>query len=144
MTAIGVNVEVSPRLRKLGSEITRRSDRLYETAAKGMAQEVARRAPGGAAGRIGRSFFARDDMVISAHPGARALDVGAYITPKGLNKLSATDLRRQRRRLRFEVDGRTVFVPSVRLPGRHYVRQALRKRRSIVDRAFDEVYGDLA
>lgn len=143
MTAIGVSVKVPPEVRRLGSEIARREPRLYAEAARGMAAEVARRAPGGAGGRVGRSFFARDNMVISSHPGARALDVGAYITPKGLRKLGAAELRRQPRRLRFQVDGRTVFATSVRIPAKHYVRQALRRRRSIINRAFETVYGDL-
>jgi hypothetical protein len=143
VTAVRVSVDVPPELRKLSSEITRRSGRLYDAAAKGMAAEVARRAPGGAGGRVGRSFFSRGGDVIPAHPGARALDRGAYITPKGLRGLSGRDLRLQRRRLRFKVDGKTVFAPSVRIPARHYIRQALRKRRSIIDRAFEQVFGGI-
>lgn len=103
-----------------------------------MSVEVAKRAPGGPGGKVGRSFHAVGQAVVSSFRGAKALDVGAYIVPKKRQTKSG-----RRPMLRFQGEGGVVFRPSARIPAHHYIRSALRRRRSVVDSAVRRVYGDL-
>lgn len=117
-------------------------------AADRLADEIAKRAPGGASGSVGRSFRGRTVSdtkaeIVSTHPGAKALERGGRITPKGMGRLSDREIRMKRRSLRFQVGGRTVFVPSVRIGARKYVAKGLRPRSRIVREAYMEAFDTL-
>lgn len=138
MTGLNVKVEIPPKLLGMAEELATRERRLYETAAQGMAFEVARLAPGGAGRKIGRSFHAVGPLVVSASEAAHALDVGAFITAK--NRTTKTGRRGV---IRFQGKDGPVYRAFVRLPARHYVRRALLHRKSIISAAVRKVYGDL-
>jgi hypothetical protein len=139
MPPLSVKVEVSPKLLGLANELQKRTPRLYAEAAKGMRDEVARKAPGGPAGKIGRSFRAVGPLVVSSSPAAHALEGGAYIKAK--NNRRTTGGRRGV--IRFQGDDGPVYRMGVKIPAKHYVRKALVRRKSIIDKAVRKVYGDL-
>jgi hypothetical protein len=64
----------------------------------------------------------------SNHPGAKALDKGAYIRGHG-------------KKLRFHVEGRTIFTKAVRIKGTKYVAKGLRKRNKIVTEEYERIFG---
>jgi hypothetical protein len=66
----------------------------------------------------------------STHPGAKALDKGAYISGKG-------------HKLKFQVDGRLVFAKFVRLAARNYTKKALRQRNKITADEYQKAFGEL-
>lgn len=68
--------------------------------------------------------------VVSRHPGAKALDKGAFIKGKG-------------KKLRFMVGGKQVFTKHVRLKARKYTNKGLRKRNAIVREEFDKEFNHL-
>jgi len=131
-----VKVEIPAKLLNLSREFETRSPKLYAQAAQGMAVEVARLAPGGPGKKIGLSFHAVGPLVVSASRAAHALDVGAYITarPRSSGRPGV---------LRFQGSDGPVYRAAVRLPARHYVRRALRHRRSVINAAVRVVYRDL-
>ncbi len=96
---------------------------------------IAERAPGGPAGSVGRSFktftagFTRA-IIYSDHPGAKALEKGAYIKP-----------RRKGGALRFR-DGTFTRRP-VRIPAKKYAERGLRSRSKIVKEEFRKTFGDV-
>jgi hypothetical protein len=136
---LSVKVEVSPKLLGLSREIQGRERKLYEEAAKGMRNEVARVAPGGAAGKIGRTFRARGPLVVSRSPAAHALDAGAYIKAKGNRRTKSG----RRGVIRFQGTDGPVYRLGVKISAKHYVRKALVHRKSVIDKAVRKVYGDL-
>jgi hypothetical protein len=133
-----ISVSSSPDLLKLGAKFEGRKNRLLDEAAAGMTVEVAKRAPGGPGGKIGRSFHSIGPSVVSAHPGAKALEYGAFVQAK----------RRQTRTgrpaaIRFQGSSGPVYRRFVRIPAKHYVRKALGKRRAVIDAAVRKVYADV-
>ena len=78
----------------------------------------------------GEALDSNTVRIYSVHPGAKALDQGAYIKAKG-------------KRLKFEIGGRLIFMRAVRLPARKYTKKGLRKRNSIVQTEFERAFGHL-
>ena len=68
-------------------------------------------------------------LITSPHPGAKALDKGAYIKAKGGKKLH------------FVVDGKQVFVTYVRLKARKYTNKAMRQRRTVIQEEYNRTFG---
>ena len=106
-------------------------------AADRLAESIAEAAPGGTSGRIGRATRGRvlsptRAEVVVEHPGARALEYGAYIAPK------------RGKTLRFKIGGETVYVRGgVRIKARAYAKRGLRARGRIVRGAFKEAFDEL-
>jgi hypothetical protein len=135
---VGVQVKVPASLDRLPETLARRQPVFLKKLADGVAEEIATQAPGGPAGKIGRSWrgellSADEAQVVSSQPGAKALDVGAYIHPRHAG--------RGNRRPVIKFDG--VYRPYARIPARHYVRKALARRRRRIDAAFSATYHDL-
>lgn len=102
-------------------------------AVRRLRDEVAEKAPGGPQGRIGRSIDGRvisptTGAIGSSHPGAKALDRGAYIVAK------------RGRALRFNIGGETVYRRFVRLPARRFFARGLRYRNRVVAEEFERVF----
>lgn len=129
-----IDVHVPARFRTLRERLEEAETRFLHRSAEGMARALARAAPGGESGRIGRSFRAkppldREAHAVSDHPAARALDKGATIRP------------RHGRFLRFQnAEGRFVFVREVTLEGAGYVQRALATSPAITQEAFEETH----
>lgn len=130
-----VSIDGLDRLEKLPAELSQAGRAFLIDAIEDLKDEVASVAPGGAAGSVGRSFFA--DIIIPAavariasdHPGAKALDKGAYIRRTGW------------RPVRFYVGGQAVFARWVRLKPLRYMQKGLRHRNAIVGDAFERHFG---
>jgi hypothetical protein len=111
-------------------------ERLFlDRGVKQLAKNVAAVAPGGPDGSVGRSIYgyAFSDtrgVVGSQHPGARALDRGAFIT--GHNG----------RVLRFEIGGETVFARYARIRARHYFNKGLKDAGQVLQAEFSRTFGD--
>ncbi len=108
----------------------------FHAALRELSQSVASKAPGGPTGRIGRTIYGRTlsstvGLIGTEHPGARALDRGAYITAK------------KGKVLRFEVDGEEVFTRFVRIEPRRFFARGLRYRNRIVQEQFNRHMGNL-
>ena len=145
----GISIKVSQGLIDAQGRVRRHEGRFLTRVAEKSREPLARAAPGGAGGLIGQSLRVVPALlgrpvshVRTNHPGADALDRGAWITPAGLRDLGEAELRRQKRRLRFEVDGRTVFVPFVRIKATGWVKKGLRPRRRLINEAFAETHAD--
>lgn len=143
---LSASVEIPPALEHLDERVARAEQLLLEYAAEDGARELAKQAPGGPGGAIGRTAHPKivsssESQSVVTHPGAGALDKGAFITPRGLKGKSMAELRRQKKRLKFTVDGKVVFAPFVRLKPRRFVRKAERARGRIIrdaaQRAFE-------
>lgn len=115
--------------------------RQLERAGDLIEDDVEGKAPGGPGGSIARSVRTRtlSDTrleLVATHPGAKALERGAFIRS---NRGRGTAIR-------FEEAGRTVFVRSprgVRLPALGWFKKGLRQRRRRIREAFDEAFDDL-
>lgn len=124
--------------------------RFLRKAADGIAEKIAEVAPGGKGGSVGRAVKGRTlsatkAEIVVEHPGARVLEEGGVIKPKG-------------KALKFQIGGRTVFVHrssrrrkgsagappgSVFVPGRRFGKKGLRSRHKIVRTAYQDAMGDL-
>jgi len=135
--ALRVDIEGLERLQALPGFLEEGQQRFLELAATRIAGVLAEAAPGGKTGRIGRATKGRALSATLAevsieHPGARALDLGAYIRPK------------RGKALRFQAAGGMVFSRgAVRLAPRHFTKKGLRKRGAIVRRAYLEAFDQL-
>lgn len=105
-----------------------------------IADDIAEKAPGGEGGSVGRAVHSRvltnTTLEISIdHPGARALARGAYIRSQ----------RGAGTAIRFNAGGpRFIRAPyGSRLPKTDYDKKGLRRRRTRMQEAHDEVFGDL-
>jgi hypothetical protein len=115
------------------SEPARRS--FVDRGMKILAKNVAAAAPGGPDGSLGRSIYgyalsADRGIVGSTHPGAKALDRGAFITP------------RSGKAIRFEIDGQPVFARYVRLKARRYFRKGLENAGQVLQQEFNRMFGE--
>lgn len=143
-----VGVEGLERAARIPGLLEIAQRQFVHAACESLAEAIGKSAPGGRTGRVGRTWrgYAITDtagLLESEHPGAKALDQGAYIVPKGLRNKSFSQIRRMRRYIRFRVEGREIFVPAVRLKPTHYVRRGLRPRRQIVLEQFNRFFGHL-
>jgi hypothetical protein len=93
---------------------------------KDVAEAIQKASPKGAIPFQGKGLSDNQGLVWSDHPGAKALDKGAFIKPKG-------------KVLKFR-DGGFSSRP-VRLKARKYVRRGLFKKRIILERRFREWQG---
>lgn len=119
-----------------------------QRSANQLRRNVQRVSPGGPRGRIGSTVYGivigeRQIEVGVVHPGARALNYGAYITPKGLSKLPYRELVRQKRRLKFEINGKVIFAPLVRYKGTHYFERGLVSLTRVIDEEWRRAFNDL-
>jgi len=102
-----------------------------------VADEIAKAAPGGKSGRIGRSVGVdvlsdTKAQIEVRHPAARALERGAYIRPK------------KGKALRFRIGGRVVFTrKGVKIPAFGYAKKGLKNRGRIMRDAYGEAFDDL-
>jgi hypothetical protein len=131
-----LQVEGLGRLEGLPGEIENAQQEFLDLTSQSLAASVAAAAPGGSGGSIGRSIYGRATssstaVIGSAHPGARALDRGAFIVP------------RHGKALRFQVNGQTVFAKWVRREPLHFFARGLRNRNQIVRAAFEQEFGHL-
>lgn len=146
--ALGVHVHGLAELGKIPGWLSGAERHFLAKGVSGVAAEIAKRAPGGPSGSIGRRVEWRTVSPTRAiirvrHPAARALEKGAFITPKGLRRLRINELRKQRRRLKFVVDGKTVFAPFVRIKGTGYARRGLAQRGRVIRSAYQDAFGNL-
>jgi hypothetical protein len=126
-------VEGLDRLHGLDNTVHTRQRQFLDATAKRVAANIALKAPGGPGGSVGASFHATllTDTVASVashHPGAKALDRGAYIAPKHGQKV-----------VRWFSGGEPQFARFVRLPARRYVRAGLRNRNQLAAQEFDQI-----
>lgn len=127
---LGAHVEIPAFLQDVDERLQRAETLMLEEVAREGAKELAKRAPGGAAGSIGKHAHGllvgpTESLSVIVHPGAKAQDRGAFIQAKN------------KKRLKFVTkDGNTVFVRSVRIPATHFVKKAERARGRIVKAAF--------
>lgn len=101
--------------------------KLVDNIAHRLADSVHDASPKGGIPFRGRAVNSSSAEISSNHPGAKALDKGAYIRGKG-------------KKLKFEVDGRTIFATAVRLAARNYTKKGLRKRNSIAKEEFSKIF----
>ncbi len=94
--------------------------------ADAMAQEITKASPKGHILWTGEVKGKDSAVMSSKHPGAKALDKGAYIAAK------------KGKSLRFSSGGREAFPKFVRLPARHYTRKALRSRNRIATKLWKQ------
>lgn len=136
-TNLSVAVDGLDELRRLPGFLDRGQRELLDKGLTGIRDAIALVAPGGPTGRAGRAVKAKTLSstrgVVGSFdfPGARALERGAFIRPKGTA-------------LRFQVEGRTVFVRrGIRIKARWYHKKGLRGRRRIIRAAYHDAFGNL-
>lgn len=134
---VRTSIEGLEELSRLPGWIDRGQRRFVERSGERIAEAIAERAPGGKGGSVGRATRSRTlsstkAEIVVDHPGAKALERGAFIKPKRHTKL------------RFTVGGRTVFPRFVRLKGRGYAAKGLRARRKIVNSEYAKAFDDLS
>lgn len=126
------------RARRIPDWLESGQRRSLERAGELLREDVQAAAPGGEGGSIGESVRAialsssRLELV-SSHPGAKALEQGAFIrSSRGLGTA-----------IRFNAGGRDVFVRyprGTRLPKLQWFRKGLRRRRKRIEQAFNEAF----
>jgi hypothetical protein len=131
-----VSVEGLSKLTRIPGGLDKAQREFLGEAVDELAEEVGKAAPGGRGGRVGRTWRGRTisstrGVVESSHPGAKALDRGAYITPK------------KGKVLRFTVGGQERFARFVRLPATNYTKRGLRKRGTIIRKAYEKKFNEL-
>lgn len=132
-----VRVEGLAELAQIPGWLEQAQRRFLAKAGDRLADEIRKRAPGGAAGGIGRGTRSRTLSATSAeitvrHPGAKALEQGAYIEPKRGGAL------------RFVVNGEVVFTRRpVRIAPKRYAARGLRNRSKVVRAAYGDAFNDL-
>lgn len=149
--AMSVRVEGGLELAKLPGWLDTGQRALMERAGTRVRDEIRKRAPGGPLGSAGRAvkMKVRTSTTVEIgsstrdFPGARALEKGAYITPKGLRGLTRRELLRQPRRLRITTGGRTTYPVAVRIPAKRYHEKGARTRTKIVKEEYGKAFGDL-
>lgn len=129
-TSFGIQVEGIENLVALEDDLGLRQRQFLDRTVTQLAANIAAKAPGGPGRSVGRSIYHKvltDTVgaVGSNHPGAKALDRGAYIAP-----------RRGHKAVKFQVDGQDVFAKYVRLPARRYFSRGLRTRNQVAAREF--------
>ncbi len=115
----------------LSTELERAESQFLSRLSDGLAASITKASPKGHIEWKGEVRGKNEAAVYSSHPGAKALDRGAFIQPKG------------HPRLRFSSQGREIFPKFIRLPARHYVRKGLRSRSSIATKLWNELIGDI-
>jgi hypothetical protein len=133
-----IDIEGLDQLDRLPGQLQRGQRVFMDRLVDRLADDVSRKAPGGAGGSVGRSMRGQavsdtHGFIESNHPGAKALDRGAYIVGKNSPK----------KLLRFQVNGEVVFARFVRLKPRHYVARGLRTRKATAASVFSDTLGDL-
>lgn len=136
-TSFNIQIDGIDKLVALDAGIHTRQRLFLDRTVNQLARNIAAKAPGGPTRSVGRSIYGRlltDTVgaVGSKHPGAKALDRGAYIAPKGGKKA-----------VRFYVDGQPQFAKFVRLPARRYFASGLRTRNQVARTEFERAMGDL-
>jgi hypothetical protein len=136
-TGLQVRVLGLDELQKLERTLDGSGRRFADRLAQGIADEFASVSPDDGGHRLASSWQGRaisDSLAVveSNHPGAKARDRGAYLTPK------------HGKAIRFQSStGQTVFARFVRQKGTHYVDRALRKRRVIAEAVFEQEFANL-
>lgn len=130
-----VSISGLSQLEKVPGGLEKAQREFLDEAADEIADEVGKAAPS-RSGQLARSWKGRTisstRAVIESHsPYAKAVDRGAYITPK------------QGKLLRFNVDGRTIFTKSVRIPASNYTKKGLRKRGPIIRNTYQKHFDEL-
>ncbi len=138
---LSVNVQIPKELENISDELLRRRRKFFDQFAKEVAEQARKNVK--SQGRLAQSISGRatgdDEAIVEATaPYARAQEYGAYITPRGRATKSGRPPM-----LRFTVGGRTVYARAVRIPAKGYMKKAVSKRRSIADRVFKDVFGQL-
>ncbi len=125
---MGFNVNIKGLEEVQLAKVLERGKRpFFQKAGESIADELNRRAPTRKVNFQSHPSAMGAD-VESRHPGAKAMDRGAFIAPK-------------RQALKFSVGGETVYTRKpVRIQGTNYVRKALSKRRKILVAAFEETF----
>lgn len=132
-----VKVEGLAELAEIPGWLETGQKRFLQKAANGIAEKIAETAPGGKGRSIGRATRANTlsptkAEVVVDHPGARVLERGGFIQPRG-------------RALKFQAGGRTVFSRrGVRIAPRGFAKKGLRSRHKIVRAAYAEAMGDVS
>lgn len=133
----GIVVEGLDKLEHLDGDLRSRQTVFLDRTVKHLARNIAEKAPGGPSRSVGRSIYGRvltDTVgaVGSDHPGAKALDRGAYIAPKHGQKA-----------VRWFKDGQPQFAKYVKLPARRYFARGLRTRNQVAAAEFNRTMDGL-
>lgn len=136
-TSFAIQINGLDGLERTAGDVGVRQRRFLDRTVTELASNIADKAPGGPTRSVGRSIYHKvlTDTVAavgSNHPGAKALDRGAYIAP-----------RPGRKAIKFEVDGQDVFATFVRLPARRYFARGLRTRNQVAAREWERAMSSL-
>lgn len=118
-------------LMDLGDEVKDAERKFLHRYSDDLAQSITKKSPKGHIPWTAVPNSTNTALVASSHPGAKALDKGAYMAPKG------------HPRLKFVVQGREVFPKFIRLAPRHYVRKGMRGTRAKAEQIWNQVIEEL-
>lgn len=144
---VKVKLEGLSELAKIPGFLEQGQRRFLERAGERISDAIAEKAPGGKSGSIGRSAHSitlspTKVAVIVDHPGAKALEEGATIKPKG-KALRLRDGRFVHRSSRRRSGSAGTPPGAVFIPPRRYAKSALRRRNKIVREVFSEALDQL-
>ena len=142
-----VKLEGLSELAKIPGFLEEGQQRFLERAGEGISDAIAEKAPGGKTGSIGRStrslvLSPTKVVVVVDHPGARALEEGATIKPKG-KAIRLRDGRFIHRSSRRRSGSAGAPPGAVFIPPKRYAKSALRRRNKIIREVFTEAYDQL-
>lgn len=138
-----LNVQITgglERFEKIPGWLERGPREALRRTGRKIGDDIAQKAPGGPSGSVGRAVDSRvltntTLQITVDHPGAKALEGGAYIVAR----------RGRGSAIRFNAGGqRFIRAPfGARIPAFEYGKKGLRRRRTRMQEAHDEVFRDL-